>query len=653
MLALLGLRAAPAAAASPLPSSEVEDAREGTSDLSLLRQLARADGGLADTVSRPRDAVAALAVIVRMILGSRMKNIRVYAAEAEAGGAPVADAAAREAKFVLVPSEDGEAEAVGEPAIVGTRLAVYDFDRTRKVAIVAVDGRRDGRAWTARDEVLLEAATWTIERGVERTRAGAKLVRSRAAFDVAQTTVMFHAVPTLSESDVVNMDKQLRPVDGLTTFDFALPADMTGGSAVLATAVGLFDELDLLTRFSIPRTKLIRLLATVRRNYRPIAYHNWRHGVSVAHGVMLMGLHAKRADYCTDAELLGMLVGAICHDIDHRGQTNSYQVAFDTPLRRLYGDKSVMERHHVAHTLALLRCADIDIFADLGADDGRTAIHQLQRSILATDVATMFGRLAQVGPVLKAGGKLNPASVAGDRDIIKAFVMNASDLADVTKPWDISRPVASNIYEEFFVQGDLEKAAGRKPLPMMDRDAAVNGIAPLQLDFIHNVAMPCFTTTVKLVPELQPHLDGLVNNTIRWEAIKAGKAEDTMPAPSPSKKHAQGRKAKKASPRKPSRPLASSNSEPGPATPTKGGKGKTNKDGDDAAAAATPSPSRSRPRRQRAKGKGKQSPAAKDAAPAGSDAAPAASDAAPAADGTPKRKKRQQHRRRQRAQSDK
>lgn len=50
-----------------------------------------------------------------------------------------------------------------------------------------------------------------------------------------------------------------------------------------------------------------------------------------------------------------------------------------------------------------------------------------------------------------------------------AMSMTAADLSASAKPWDVQNKTVNVIFEEFYDQGDKERAAGRKPIPMMDR----------------------------------------------------------------------------------------------------------------------------------------------------------------------------------------
>lgn len=53
--------------------------------------------------------------------------------------------------------------------------------------------------------------------------------------------------------------------------------------------------------------------------------------------------------------------------------------------------------------------------------------------------------------------------------LMQAISMTASDLSASTKPWDIQVQTVKVIFEEFYLQGDAERAAGRQPIAMMDR----------------------------------------------------------------------------------------------------------------------------------------------------------------------------------------
>ena len=89
----------------------------------------------------------------------------------------------------------------------------------------------------------------------------------------------------------------------------------------------------------------------VRRGYRDPPYHNWTHAFTVAHFCFLLARNLRLSErrLLSDLEVLSLLVACLCHDLDHRGTNNSFQMASGSLLAALYSSEgSVMERHHLA-----------------------------------------------------------------------------------------------------------------------------------------------------------------------------------------------------------------------------------------------------------------------------------------------------------------
>ena len=96
-------------------------------------------------------------------------------------------------------------------------------------------------------------------------------------------------------------------------------------------------------------------------------------------------------------------------------------------------------------------------------------------------------------------------------------VTKAADISNVTKPFDVSRLWGASVTEEFYRQGDAEKAAGGEVLPMNDRSLRTE-LAKGQLGFINFMARKYFTTIVdKLFPQLKYTVEGIEANTKRWQ----------------------------------------------------------------------------------------------------------------------------------------
>lgn len=62
---------------------------------------------------------------------------------------------------------------------------------------------------------------------------------------------------------------------------------LTDDETILAS-VRMFMELDLHKKFRIPHDVLCRWTLSVKKNYRPVIYHNWRHAFNVAQTMFSM-----------------------------------------------------------------------------------------------------------------------------------------------------------------------------------------------------------------------------------------------------------------------------------------------------------------------------------------------------------------------------
>lgn len=96
--------------------------------------------------------------------------------------------------------------------------------------------------------------------------------------------------------------------------------------------------------------------------------------------------------------------------------------------------------------------------------------------------------------------------------------MTGSDLSASAKPWDIQVETVKVIFEEFYQQGDAERAAGREPIPMMDRRQP-DGQPASQVGFLTGICVPCYSLLHTLIPETGPLLEMCQNNLENWQKI--------------------------------------------------------------------------------------------------------------------------------------
>lgn len=163
----------------------------------------------------------------------------------------------------------------------------------------------------------------------------------------------------------------------------------------------MFEEFGLLKHFAVPHDTLHALILGARAKYRADnAFHNFYHAFSVTHATFLVLVSTPALHCLTHVEVMAVLVAALCHDIDHPGHNNAYEINSSSELAIRHNDDAVLERHHAHTTFELLQSADgsRNIFAAprVSAAQWRRARRVIVEAILATDMSKHFGMIAEL-----------------------------------------------------------------------------------------------------------------------------------------------------------------------------------------------------------------------------------------------------------------
>uniref|UniRef100_A0A8D0KVV2 Phosphodiesterase n=1 Tax=Strix occidentalis caurina TaxID=311401 RepID=A0A8D0KVV2_STROC len=263
----------------------------------------------------------------------------------------------------------------------------------------------------------------------------------------------------------------------------SLPEDDTS-MAILS----MLQDMNFINNYKMDRQTLTRFCLMVKKGYRDPPYHNWMHAFSVSHFCYLLYKNLELVNYLEDIEIFALFISCMCHDLDHRGTNNSFQVASKSVLAALYSSEgSVMERHHFAQAIAILNSQGCNIFDHFSRKDYQRMLDLMRDIILATDLAHHLRIFKDLQKMAEVG---YDAKNKQHRSLLLCLLMTSCDLSDQTKGWKTTRKIAELIYKEFFSQGDLEKAMGNRPLEMMDREKAY--IPELQISFMEHIAMPIY-----------------------------------------------------------------------------------------------------------------------------------------------------------------
>ncbi|KAL7631814.1 UNVERIFIED_CONTAM: hypothetical protein RMT77_017877 [Armadillidium vulgare] len=386
--------------------------------------------------------------------------------------------------------------------------------RKSVIGVVQMINKTTGK-FTKEDEESFETFAIYCGLALHHAKLYDKIRRSEQKYKVALEVLSYHNTCSNEEFRTIRDEKLTLLIDDLDHFYFS-PLNLDELDKVRHT-IYMFVDLFGLARFD--KDCLIRFCLTVRKNYRRVPYHNWTHGFSVANSMYAIIKHDPKV--FRPLECLSLFIGALCHDLDHRGKNNKFLLDTDSPLAAIY-TTSTLEHHHFNQTVTILQQEGHNIFSKLTSSEYKQVLGNIKHCILATDLAVFFPNKSKLTTLVEDG--TFSWEDQEHRLMLEAVTMTASDLCASAKPWDIQAETVKVIFEEFYDQGDAEKSAGRIPIPMMDRNKPEEQPSS-QVGFLSGICIPCYGLIAKLIPSSLPLLDGCKKNLERWKELSEMEGE--------------------------------------------------------------------------------------------------------------------------------
>jgi hypothetical protein len=103
------------------------------------------------------------------------------------------------------------------------------------------------------------------------------------------------------------------------------------------------------------------------------------------------------------------------------------------------------------------------------------------------------------------------------------LVMKVGDISNMSRPFEYADSWCDILNEEFFHQGDLEKAQGIPfTSPLNDREASNKPKS--QIGFYTFICLPLYSVVAKLFPPLQVQVDSVKANLEKWKELSGASA---------------------------------------------------------------------------------------------------------------------------------
>ncbi|OHT01185.1 3'5'-cyclic nucleotide phosphodiesterase family protein [Tritrichomonas foetus] len=287
-----------------------------------------------------------------------------------------------------------------------------------------------------------------------------------------------------------------------------------------------FNYFNLLEKYKVTNDRFFRFISTISRTYTTTSYHNWTHACDVTQYLTYQLITSHADKIFNSDELFIMLTSGVCHDANHSGLNNVYNVKAETPLGILFKDTSVMEMHHLTISIPIISQSDINLFGSFDDNEIKKMWTLFINLILSTDMAKHF-ELVKKGQALIENKEFDWSNQE-HRLLGMQILIKIADISNVSRPFEYADKWCDILNEEFFHQGDLEKSSGiGLTSPLNDREHPDKPKS--QIGFYNFICLPLYTVASQIYPELIVNADSVRSNLEKWKelaAANAAKAEE-------------------------------------------------------------------------------------------------------------------------------
>ncbi|DBA66901.1 TPA: hypothetical protein ACH3X2_002024 [Trebouxia sp. C0005] len=293
----------------------------------------------------------------------------------------------------------------------------------------------------------------------------------------------------VSPSLIPDVERLLHTADSSWQFDVFAFAEATPGHTLSVLFFYLVKQSGVLDGMYLDEGKLCNFLQKMDCGYDPLTpYHNSTHVASVVQMTHMLLCHGGIIkSKAMDRPLMwGTYWAALVHDYEHGGLNNDFLVKTAHPLAITYSDQSPLEHHHVAAATRVFLEPDCMYFTpqSWSPEEVGMARNCAITQILGTDMKKHFDILSRFQAAFKRPAvhsahqqtphqslewdKVKPE----DKTLVHQLVIKCADIGHLAADHNTHKRWSYKLEEEFFRQGDRERALGLPISPLMNRDQA-------------------------------------------------------------------------------------------------------------------------------------------------------------------------------------
>lgn len=373
--------------------------------------------------------------------------------------------------------------------------------------IISSDRLHEARVTVGRADTGLEHAILDIVNNFSKATTGsANYPRRRSSIQVNPP------VKLSAEQEITLEVKQcLRTLD-LNDFDVFELKRITNGKELFTLMDILFKRSNLFSLLNVNEKRFTDFVSRIETGYNPVPYHTATHAADVVQTLHYFLTSCSAGDLLqiTPVETAACYLAACVHDFEHPGVNNTYLVNTQSELALRYNDKSVLENHHVSSSFCVSLNEDFDFYSDLSPADFARLRTIMIEMVLSTDIVQHFSLMSMFKSKFPSPKEI----CSEDKTLCFQVLIHAADISNPSKSWDLCLHWTELVMQEFWVQGDRERAQGLPLGFLMDR-FTVN-VAKSQVNFIDVIVSPTFETLRVEFPALVENCGQLSDNKAKW-----------------------------------------------------------------------------------------------------------------------------------------
>ena len=373
------------------------------------------------------------------------------------------------------------------------------------------------------------------------------------------------SLPTMiSPSIIAKLSEQIEKISSCD-FDIFELNNLLGKKTSVYLSSEILGRLSLVDNGCVPQNILSEFIKEIIAHYdrNKAIYHNDLHAGDVmqtVHTIFVKGNMGVKMKL-NEMDIFSILVAALCHDYKHPGTNNAYNINARTKYAMRYNDLHVLESYHISQTFKILSNKKYNIFQNFSPEEYRISRRRMIDAVISTDMAkhtkvvTAAKTKTELYDIIKGKNFTKifediPDDDKNNKQLIDLYnrqqcllnmIVHTSDISNPAKPDKVSEQWTKRVYDEFFVQGDMEK---ERKLPISNFcDRNTTNVNKAMIGFISFVVGPTINCLVNLIPEVSDYKDYCESNLRKHQ--RGAKEDDKMSILAKKKKEEEQKKNNK------------------------------------------------------------------------------------------------------------